>query len=102
MPHRPLTIDFAAVTHLFPGPTMTSQGGTSGHSPAEDTPYAMAPIACAPPTLRTRSAPETCAAARVMGAGLGEQRTTYGHPAARAVTTVISTEEGRGYRPPGA
>ena len=62
----------------------------------------MAPIACAPPTHNTMSAPATCAAANVMGAGLGEASTTYGQPAARAVTTVIITDEGSGYRPPGA
>mmetsp|Transcript_10602 Transcript_10602/g.26115 ORF Transcript_10602/g.26115 Transcript_10602/m.26115 type:complete len:200 (+) Transcript_10602:560-1159(+) len=108
MPQYPFTIDFAAVTHLFPGPTMTSHGGTAGmaSSPFELdlalTPYAMEPMACAPPTRSTMSAPATCAAARVMVAGLGEARTTWGHPAARAVTTVMMTEEGRGYRPPGA
>mmetsp|Transcript_32243 Transcript_32243/g.73130 ORF Transcript_32243/g.73130 Transcript_32243/m.73130 type:complete len:220 (-) Transcript_32243:423-1082(-) len=106
IPQYPLTIDLAAVTHLFPGPTMTSHGGTAGTSSPFNlwggTPYAMAPTACAPPTHRTRSAPATCAAARVMGAGRGEARTTWGQPAARAVTTVMRTEEGRGYRPPGA
>ena len=71
MPHRPLTIDFAAVTHLFPGPTMTSQGGTSGHSPAEDMPYAMAPIACAPPHAEDEVGAGNVRGREGNGSGLG-------------------------------
>jgi hypothetical protein len=59
-------------------------------------------MACAPPTRRKMSAWQTCAAAMVMGEGRGEARTTVWQPAARAVTQVMTTEEGRGYRPPGA
>ena len=62
----------------------------------------MVAMACAPPTFKKRSAPAMCAAARVMGAGWGDDRQTVLHPAALAVTAVMMTEEGRGYLPPGA
>mmetsp|Transcript_42016 Transcript_42016/g.82398 ORF Transcript_42016/g.82398 Transcript_42016/m.82398 type:complete len:200 (+) Transcript_42016:95-694(+) len=91
MPHRPLTMDLAAVTHLFPGPTITSHCGTD-----PGTPCAIAATACAPPRRRKTSHPDACAAARVMGAGRGEHSTTVSTPAARAVTTVMTTLEGRG------
>eukprot|EP00953_Heterococcus_sp_UTEX-ZZ885_P000647 871-Heterococcus_DN1.PRE.1 len=87
---RPCTSDLAAVTHLFPGPTMMSQAGT------EPEPKASAATPCAPPMHSSRSAPATCAAAMVIGSGLGEATTTVLTPAARAVTAVMSTEEGSG------
>mmetsp|Transcript_7920 Transcript_7920/g.16334 ORF Transcript_7920/g.16334 Transcript_7920/m.16334 type:complete len:205 (-) Transcript_7920:701-1315(-) len=109
MPHLPLTMLLAAVTHMFPGPQMTSQEGTVrgvaeefDDSSGSSRPNAMVAIAWAPPTLRKTSASATWAAARVIGAGLGLLKTTVGQPAARAVTAVIKTLEGRGYRPPGA
>mmetsp|Transcript_40042 Transcript_40042/g.87432 ORF Transcript_40042/g.87432 Transcript_40042/m.87432 type:complete len:218 (-) Transcript_40042:487-1140(-) len=97
MPQKPFTMDLAAVTHLFPGPTMMSQAATPGTDP-----YAMAAIACAPPTATRQSAPATKAAPLVTSDGLGEATMTSATPAARAVHTVISTEEGKGYLPPGA
>ena len=42
------------------------------------------------------------AAASVMGAGRGLATQTSWTPAARAVSAVISTDDGSGYRPPGA
>mmetsp|Transcript_22072 Transcript_22072/g.67919 ORF Transcript_22072/g.67919 Transcript_22072/m.67919 type:complete len:200 (-) Transcript_22072:309-908(-) len=95
MPVHVDTSAFAAVTHLFPGPAITSQRGPNA-------PRAMAPIAWAPPIARTASAPDTYAAASVAGAGFGEHSTTCGTPAALAVTHVINTDDGKGYRPPGA
>jgi hypothetical protein len=44
MPHTPLTMLLAAVTHLLPGPQMRSTGASSAPRP-----YAMAAMACAPP-----------------------------------------------------
>ncbi len=87
---RPATCCLAAVTQRLPGPTMQSTAGTA---PA---PNASAAMAWAPPTVSTASAPATWAAARVIGAGRGEATQTSETPAARAVTAVISTLEGRG------
>jgi hypothetical protein len=56
----------------------------------------MLAIACAPPTHTNRSAPATYAAARVIGAGRGLATITFGHPAARAVTAVMRTDDGSG------
>mmetsp|Transcript_4783 Transcript_4783/g.13778 ORF Transcript_4783/g.13778 Transcript_4783/m.13778 type:complete len:210 (-) Transcript_4783:565-1194(-) len=101
IPHLPLTIDLAAVTHLFPGPQITSHRGISTPSVGA-MPYAIAPIACAPPTQRKVSTSAMWAAAIVIFAGLGLASTTVSQPAARAVTAVMMTDEGSGYRPPGA
>lgn len=87
------------MTQALPGPQMTSARGTPSFSKA---PVASAAMAWAPPTLRRTSAPATCAAASVTGRGLGLATTTLAQPAARAVTAVISTLDGSGYRPPGA
>lgn len=57
---------------------------------------------CAPPMARNMSAPATKAAPSVICAGRGDATTTVVTPATRAVTAVMSTEDGRGYRPPGA
>ena len=86
----PASSCFAAVTYRFPGPTTTSLGGMG------PTPNARAAIAWAPPATRTPSAPATAAAASVIGAGRGLATHTDRTPAALAVTTVMSTEEGRG------
>ena len=59
-------------------------------------------MAGAPPTRSRASAPASAAAASVIAEGCGEATQTFCTPAARAVTTVISTDEGSGYRPPGA
>mmetsp|Transcript_82256 Transcript_82256/g.241498 ORF Transcript_82256/g.241498 Transcript_82256/m.241498 type:complete len:210 (+) Transcript_82256:376-1005(+) len=89
MPQIPLTMDFAAVTHLLPGPTMMSQAVTP-------TPWAIAAIACAPPTVNKQSAPATNAAAFVTSEGQGDATTTSATPAATAVQAVMITELGSG------
>ena len=94
---RPATSDLAAVTYWLPGPTTASHASSS--SPA---PYASVAIACAPPIGRSTSASATYAAAIVIADGRGEATTTREQPATRAVMPVISTDEGSGYRPPGA
>ena len=96
MPTRPDTSFLAAVTHRLPGPTMTSAAGMG------PTPYAMAAMACAPPTQMNPSTPARCAAASVAGAGLGLATQTCSTPATRAVIAVMSTDDGSGYLPPGA
>ncbi len=100
IPTTPLTICFAAVTNLFPGPAMTST--RSNPLPPSLNPYAKAETACAPPTARNSSAPAIAAAASMASLALGLATTTRSHPAARAAIAVISTDEGSGYRPPGA
>ena len=85
----------AAVTHRFPGPTMMSHGRTP-------TPRARAATACAPPQLSTASAPATAAAASMTGSRLGVAAMTVPTPATRAGMTVMSTDDGSGWRPPGA
>mgnify|MGYP005851534709 CR=1 FL=1 len=90
----------AAVTHRLPGPTTASTAPIGPDLPS--IPYTIAPIACAPPTASSPSAPAIAAAASVTGAGLGLATHTVPTPAARAVATVISTLDGSGYRPPGA
>jgi hypothetical protein len=55
-----------------------------------------------PPIASKPSAPAIYAAANVAKAGLGDAAMTVGTPAALAVHTVISTDEGKGYLPPGA
>mmetsp|Transcript_50617 Transcript_50617/g.126023 ORF Transcript_50617/g.126023 Transcript_50617/m.126023 type:complete len:210 (-) Transcript_50617:455-1084(-) len=86
----------AAVTHWLPGPTMMSHLGT-GPMPCESV-----ATACAPPTLSIPSALATWAAAIVTWSGWGLATHTCLTPAARAVQAVMSTDEGRGYLPPGA
>mmetsp|Transcript_150676 Transcript_150676/g.280956 ORF Transcript_150676/g.280956 Transcript_150676/m.280956 type:complete len:216 (+) Transcript_150676:331-978(+) len=95
MPQMPLTMDFAAVTHLFPGPTIMSQAPIP-------TPWAIAAIACAPPMAKRQSAPAMYAAPLVTSEGFGEATTTSATPAVRAVQAVINTDDGKGYLPPGA
>ena len=79
----------------MPGPTITSTRGT------DSVPYASAAIACAPVTWNTASTRHSRAAARIVGFG-DAARYTSSTPAARAVTTPITTDDGYGWRPPGA
>ena len=59
MPTSPFTSFFAAATNALPGPvTLLTAGMVS-------VPYAMAAMACAPPTLKMRSTPAALAATSV-------------------------------------
>ena len=86
----------APVTHWLPGPATTSQRGIGA------TPYAIAATAWAPPAASKLFAPAAAAAANVSREGSGDATQTSLTPAARAVTAVMRTEDGRGKRPPGA
>ena len=85
---------------MFPGPTMTSTGGT------DSVPYARAAIACAPPIAYTSSTPAAAHAASVAGwtapsdAG-GTHTATDPTPAIFAGSAVIRTVDGYAARPPG-
>ena len=90
----------ASCTYRLPGPTTTSTRSTVS------VPYASAAIAWAPPILYTRSTPHRRQVPRIVrsispSAPGGEQTTTSSTPAARAVTTPITTVLGYGARPPG-
>ncbi len=90
----------ASCTYRLPGPTTTST------RPTVSVPYASAAIACAPPIRYTRSTPHNRHAPRIVrsispSAPGGEHTTTSSTPAARAVTTPITTVLGYGARPPG-
>ncbi len=80
----------ASCTYRFPGPTTTSTRST------DSVPNASAAIAWAPPILYTRSTPHSLHAARIAwwaspsGPG-GVHTATSTTPAARAVTTPITT-----------
>ena len=50
---------------------------------------------------KTASTPHSAHAARITGCAPGAQTTTSSTPAARAVTTPMTTVEGYGARPPG-
>ena len=95
MPTTPDTCRLASCTHSDPGPTITSTFGI------DSVPYASAATAWAPVTAKYASAPHSSAAATITGCGAP---TTYtsSTPAARAVTTPITTVDGYGLRPPGA
>ena len=56
MPTWPNSMRFASATNLLPGPTMMS-----ARLPVNK-PYAMAAIACTPPSVMITSAPATCIA----------------------------------------
>ena len=86
MPQSPFTIDLAAVTYWFSGPTMMTHGFTP-------TPCARAATACAPPKASRQSASATKAAAFVTSAGCGEATMTsahqrHGHTSCHEHTTV--------------
>ena len=65
MPTSPQTSILAAVTQVLPGPTMRS----TGSRPASGSPYARAPIACAPPATMKASTSSRPAAPRRTGFG---------------------------------
>ena len=76
------TIILAVVTQVLPGPNSLSHFGM------DSVPYAMAAIACAPPTLKTRSIPALRAATRTAGSAVpwrvgGVHITRTGQPAMR-------------------
>ena len=79
---------------------MTSTGGT------DSVPYAIAPIACAPPMRYTTSTPAIAVAAsttsgtRPSRSG-GTHTTTSSTPATLAGTAVMRTVDGYTARPPG-
>ena len=84
---------------MLPGPAITSTFGTLS------VPYASAAIACAPPALSMRSAPQRSAAAMTAGctfpplAGVATKMCST--PAAFAGKTPIITELNSGAVPPG-
>ena len=92
---RSETSNLAAVTHRLPGPTITSQRGTSPQPPAN------APIACAPPAWSKPSTLATAAAASIKGDATGDATQMLVTPATRAVTAVINRLETSGNLPPG-
>src|SRR6185437_4419667 len=96
----PATACLAAVTHALPGPKTLSTLGT------DSVPYAIAAIACAPPTLNTDSMPQSLAATNTAGWARpsrvgGVQSTRRGQPAMRAGTASMTTAEGSGADPAG-
>ena len=60
MPTWPNTCFLASATKAFPGPAIMSTGWIVS------VPYAIAPIACAPPIRKISSAPARCIAAMVV------------------------------------
>src|SRR5439155_6680423 len=102
MPTRPsaATSRLATATYTLPGPTTMSTAGI------DSVPYAIAAMACAPPTRYTASTPAIAAAAsttsgtRPPGPG-GTHSTTSPTPATRAGTAVMRTVDGYTARPPG-
>ncbi len=96
----PATSCFAAVTQALPGPKILSTLGI------EAVPYAIAAIACAPPTLKTVSTPHNCAATRTAALARpsrfgGVHSTRCGQFAIRAGTASITTADGSGAEPAG-
>src|SRR5574338_954689 len=91
---------FAMVTNEPPGPTILSTDGI------DLVPTASAAIACAPPTLNIKSAPQRSAATRTRGSILpcllgGVTTTIFFTPASFAGTIDIIAELGYLARPPG-
>ena len=94
------TSSLAAVTHALPGPKILSTFGTVC------VPYAIAAIACAPPTLNTRRTPQRLAMVSTAGSAVpsrrgGVQMMRVGQPAMRAGTASMIAAEGRGATPAG-
>src|SRR5665811_1432983 len=88
-----LTMRLAAATYRLPGPAIIRHRGTVS------VPYAIAAMACAPPTLNTRYPPTRPAAASVTGftdpsAPGGTQKTISSTPATLAGIPVIKTVDG--------
>ena len=100
MPTCPKTCFFASATKALPGPTILSTRGIDA------VPYASAATACAPPTLKIRPTPATCAAARMYGLTEpslfgGVTMTISSTPAIFAGIASISTVDGYAAVPPG-
>ena len=89
----------AVATNILPGPVITSTLGMVS------VPYAIAPIADAPPTLKTCVTLQRWQAARSNSfsslSGAGVQITISSTPATCAGITFISNEEGYAAFPPG-
>src|SRR5262245_50953438 len=82
----PVSCRFASVTYTLPGPTILSTRGT------DSVPSAIAAIAPAPPTAKTRRAPPIAQAASTVAGGSpfgpgGEHTMTSLTPATPAGTT---------------
>ena len=94
------TNNLAAVTQALPGPNSLSHFGIDA------VPYAMAAMACAPPTLKTCSTPALRAATRTAGSAVparvgGVHMTRTGQPAIAAGTASMMAVEGSGAEPAG-
>ena len=85
----------AVVTYWLPGPKILSTRGTLS------VPYAMAAMAWAPPSRKTRWMPQQAAAYSTSGLWAGVHSTTSGQPAICAGRASMSTVEKRGALPPG-
>ena len=93
MATSPNTASLAAVTKALPGPKILSTRRT------DSVPYAMAAIACAPPTAWTSVTPASPAAASTAGAICpsrcgGEHMTISSQPARRAGMASMRTDDG--------